>query len=129
MNDKIDEIIKRNPKYKREAYLFILDALEYTKRKLKTNNHISGQELLLGFKELAQKEFGILAKTVLEYWGIKSTDDVGEIVFNLCEAKILTKREEDKKEEFSNFFDFEEEFIKKYQPSQKEEIKKNFYKE
>ncbi|MEO0089195.1 MAG: Minf_1886 family protein [candidate division WOR-3 bacterium] len=129
MNDKIDEIVKKNPQYKKEAYLFVLDALEYTKRKLKVSNHISGQELLLGFKELAQKEFGILAKIVLEHWGIKSTDDVGEIVFNLCEAKILTKRENDKKEDFANFFDFEEEFIKKYQPSSKEEIKKNLQKE
>ncbi|MCS7250029.1 MAG: hypothetical protein N2323_00195 [candidate division WOR-3 bacterium] len=129
MNDKIDEIIKKNPKYKREAYLFVLDALEYTKRKLKTRDHISGHELLLGFKELATKEFGILAKTVLEYWGIKSTDDVGEIVFNLCEAKILTKRKEDKKEDFSNFFDFEEEFVKKYQIFSKEEIKRNIHQE
>lgn len=129
MTDKIDEIVKKNPHYKKEAYLFVLNALEYTKRKLKTSNHISGQELLLGFKELAQKEFGILAKTVLEHWGIKSTNDVGEIVFNLCEAKILTKRENDKKEDFFNFFDFEEEFVKKYQPYQKEEIKKNLREE
>ncbi|MEO0096626.1 MAG: Minf_1886 family protein [candidate division WOR-3 bacterium] len=129
MNDKIDEIVQKNPQYKKEAYLFVLDALEYAKKKLKASNHISGQELLLGFKELAQKEFGILAKTVLEYWGIKSTNDVGEMVFNLCEAKILTKRENDKKEDFANFFDFEEEFIKKYQPSPKEEIKKNIQKE
>lgn len=129
MNDKIDEIVKKNPQYKKEAYLFVLNALEYTKRKLKTTNHISGKELLLGFKELAQKEFGVLAKTVLEYWGIRSTDDIGEIVFNLCEAKILTKREEDKKEDFANFFDFEEEFIKKYQLSSKEAIKKNIQKE
>ncbi|MEO0087330.1 MAG: Minf_1886 family protein [candidate division WOR-3 bacterium] len=125
MNDKIDEIVKRNFKYKREAYIFVLDALEYTKRKLKKADHISAKELLLGFKELAQKEFGILAKIVLEQWGIKSTEDVGEIVFNLCEAKILTKREDDKKEEFAHFFDFEEEFIKKYQLFPKEEIKKN----
>ncbi len=128
MNDKINEIIKKNSQYKREAYLFLLDALEYTKRKLKTTNHISGKELLLGFKELAQKEFGLLAKTVLEYWGIKSTDNIGEIVFNLCEVGILTKREEDKKEDFINFFDFEEEFIKKYQFPSKEAIKKNIQK-
>lgn len=129
MIDKIDEIIEKNPKYKKEAYLFVLEALEYTKRKLKTADHISGQELLLGFKELAQKEFGILAKTVLEYWGIKSTEDVGEIVFILCDAKILTKRENDKKEDFSNFFDFEQEFVEKYQPFQKEEIKRIIQKE
>uniref|UniRef100_A0A7V3ZU40 Uncharacterized protein n=1 Tax=candidate division WOR-3 bacterium TaxID=2052148 RepID=A0A7V3ZU40_UNCW3 len=125
MNDKIDELVKKNPQYKKAAYLFILDALEYTKRKLRVSSHISSKELLLGFKELAQKEFGIMAKTVLEYWGIKSTDDVGEIVFNLCEAKILSKRENDKKEDFHNFFDFEEEFVKKYFPTEKKLIKKN----
>jgi len=125
MNDKIDELVKKNPQYKKAAYLFVLDAFEYTKRKLKTSSHISGKELLLGFKELAQKEFGIMAKTVLEYWGIKSTDDVGEIVFNLCEAKILSKCENDEKEDFHNFFDFEEEFVKKYFPTEKKLIKKN----
>jgi|YelNatPaOPRAMG01_1025707.scaffolds.fasta_scaffold00040_45 uncharacterized repeat protein (TIGR04138 family) len=125
MNDKIDELVKKNPRYKKAAYLFVLDALEYTKRKLKVSSHISGKELLLGFKELAQKEFGIMAKTVLEYWGIKSTDDVGEIVFHLCEAKILSKQASDKKEDFHNFFDFEEEFVKKYLPAEKELIKRN----
>lgn len=125
MTDKIDEIVKNNPQYKKEAYLFILYVLEYTKRKLKTANHISGQELLLGFKELAQKEFGLMAKTVLEYWGINTTDDVGEIVFNLCEAKILKRKENDKKEDFHNYFNFEEEFIEKYPLGKKEEVEKN----
>jgi uncharacterized repeat protein (TIGR04138 family) len=75
---------------------------------------VSGQELCQGFKTLALSEFGIMAKTVLESWGIKTTDDIGEIVFNLIDVELLSKTEEDKKEDFHNVFDFEQVFVKDY---------------
>ncbi|MEO0076385.1 MAG: Minf_1886 family protein [candidate division WOR-3 bacterium] len=111
----IDEILKRDNRYKIHAYSFILASLEVARQITKKPKHVTALELLEGVKVLAQKEFGIMAKTVLECCGIKTTDDIGEIVFNLIEADILSKTEEDKKEDFHNIFNFDEVFIKEYQ--------------
>lgn len=119
----VNEILRKDNRYKKQAYSFILASLEVARLITKKSKHVTARELLEGFKVLAQKEFGIMAKTVLESWGIKTTDDVGEIVFNLIEVGILSKTEEDRKEDFYNVFDFNEVFVQKYQFPAKE-IKK-----
>jgi len=112
--DRVDEVVKKDPRYKPQSYAFVMGALDYTLRKLEKPRHISGRELLQGIKELAKEEFGPTAKLVLEHWGIKNTEDFGNIVFNLVEAGIMSKTEEDKIEDFKEVFDFTEEFEGKY---------------
>ena len=59
-----------------------------------------------------------MAKAVLEYWGITSTLDFGEIVYLLIEEGIMSKTKHDKIEDFTDVFDFDEEFDwKKIKPS------------
>ncbi|MEO0083884.1 MAG: Minf_1886 family protein [candidate division WOR-3 bacterium] len=115
MLNKIKEILKKDHRYQIEAYTFLMASLAVAQKLTQKQNHVTAYELLQGFKILAQEEFGILAKTVLASWGIKTTDDVGEIVFNLIDAGLLTKTEQDKKEDFHNIFNFDEVFIKEYQ--------------
>ena len=110
----LEEILRKDNRYKLDAYLFVLEALDYTRRLFKRPRHVSGQELLEGIKELAKIKFGRMAKTVLEDWGVKKTDDFGEIVFNLVEAKLLSKTKEDKKEDFHNVYSFDEVFVRDY---------------
>lgn len=112
--DRVDEVVKKDPRYKPQSYAFVMGALDYTLRKLEKPRHITGRELLQGIKELAKEEFGPTAKLVLEHWGIKNTEDFGNIVFNLVEAGIMSKTEEDKIEDFKEVFDFTEEFEGKY---------------
>lgn len=107
---KIEDIVERDPRYKIDAYNFILEALNYTVRKLKQSRHVSGKELLEGIKECVKEQFGPMAGTVLEHWGINSTEDFGHIVFNLVSAKILSKTEQDSIEDFKNGFDFKQIF-------------------
>ena len=114
MFDSIQNILEKDKRYKYQAYPFILAALEVTRQETKKTQHVSGQELCQGFKTLVLSEFGIMAKTVLESWGVKTTDDIGEIVFNLIDVELLSKTEEDKKEDFHNVFDFEQVFVKDY---------------
>lgn len=114
MFDSIQNILEKDKRYKYQSYPFILTALEVARQQTKKTQHVSGQELCQGFKTLALSEFGIMAKTVLESWGIKTTDDIGEIVFNLIDVELLSKTEEDKKEDFHNVFDFEQVFVKDY---------------
>ena len=105
-------ILDRDKRYDPEAYSFIMASLDYTMKKLGRKGHITGQELSDGVKDYCLEQFGPLARTVLEKWGIKSTNDFGEIVFNLINSGLLGKTEEDRKEDFHNRYDFKEAFDK-----------------
>lgn len=110
----LDRLRERNPRYHGKAYLFLLSALHHVMEGLREPRHISGSELAEGARALALKQFGPLARTVLEHWGIHSTEDMGEIVFALVEAGVLIKEEEDRTEDFRGIFDFEEAFERNY---------------
>ena len=110
----VEEIFEKDPRYKEDAYVFVMEALAYTQKKFKRSKHVKGEELLLGMKELLLNKFGPMTMTVLEYWGIKSTEDFGNIVFNLVENRILSKTEDDNIEEFKNGYNFEEVFDSGY---------------
>jgi uncharacterized repeat protein (TIGR04138 family) len=105
-----DFIIEKDPRYKADAYDFVMEALEFSQKRLKSRRHVSGQELLDGIKQLLMRKFGPLTMVILEHWGIKSTEDFGHIVFNLVENNLLTKTEEDCIDHFRNGYDFEKEF-------------------
>ena len=110
----LDRLTERNPRFHGKAYLFLLSALHSVMEGLAQPRHISGAELAEGVRNLALRQFGPLARTVLEHWGIHSTEDMGEIVFALVEAGILIKEEEDRIEDFRGIFDFEEAFERNY---------------
>jgi uncharacterized repeat protein (TIGR04138 family) len=122
--EALDSIVASDPRYQRDAYVFLRDALDYTtKQQKKTKGasvrHVAGPELLEGVRQYALKEFGPMVMTVLGYWGIKSTEDVGHMVFNLIGAGIFGKTEEDSIEDFKNVFDFNEAFVKPFEPEQR----------
>ena len=89
--DALEIITLKDPRFPREAYLFVREALDYTQRCLTKERegcirHVTGQELLAGIKNYAQTQFGPMAMTVLQEWGIHSCQDFGEIVFNMVET-------------------------------------------
>ena len=104
------KLIDKDKRYDPEAYSFIMASLDFTMKRLKRKGHITGQELADGIKDYALDQFGPMARVVLEKWGIKSTNDFGEIVFNLIGSGLLGKTEEDRKEDFNNRYDFKEAF-------------------
>jgi len=110
----LDRLRERNPRFHGKAYLFLLSSLHHVMEGLSQPRHITGSELAEGARVLALRQFGPLARTVLEHWGIHSTEDMGEIVFALVEAGILIKEEEDRAEDFRGIFDFEEAFERNY---------------
>lgn len=114
MFEPLKPILEKDKRYKFEAYAFVLAAIEVARKQTKKEKHVTGQELCQGLKTLAQNEFGIMAKTVLETWGIKTTDDIGNIVYNMIEVGMMDKTEEDKLEDFHNVFDFEKVFVKEH---------------
>lgn len=110
----LEQLRERDPRFDVKAYLFVMSALHSVVESLDRPRHISGRELSEGVRELALERFGPLARTVLEHWGIRQTEDVGDIVFALVDSGILMKQDEDTPEDFRAIFDFEEAFERNY---------------
>ena len=110
----IGEILRKDNRYKAEAYAFLMAALNFTMQKLSKPRHVTGQELLGGIKDLGLKEFGPMARSVFEHWGIKKTNDFGEMVFNMIDVGLMSKTDKDSKEDFKCLYDFKEVFDKGY---------------
>jgi len=121
--EALDQVVAADPRYDREAYLFLQDALDFTmksrkKQKTDLSRHVTGQELLEGVRVFAIKEYGPMVLTVFEAWGIRRCDDFGEMVFNLIRAGIFGKTETDTIDDFRNGYNFCEAFVKPFQPEQ-----------
>ena len=106
----LDQLQERNPRFHARSYEFVLRTLHSVIRSLDEPRHITGRELTDGVRELALGQYGPLARTVLEHWGIHETEDVGRVVFAMVEQGILVKEDEDHQEDFTDLFDFEEVF-------------------
>ena len=110
----VENIYAKDIRYKEDAYVFVMEALAYTQKKFKRPKHVKGEEMLKGLRELLLEKFGPMTMTVLEHWGVKSTEDFGNIVFNLVENRVLSKTQDDSIEEFRDGYDFGEAFDSGY---------------
>lgn len=107
---KIEELISKDSRYQPDAYEFVMQGLWFTQKRLKREGHLNGKELADGLRDFALEEYGPLAKTVLEHWGINATRDFGEIVFNMIENNLMSKTESDKREDFQDVYNFDTAF-------------------
>lgn len=123
--ERIAFIARRDGRYDPAAFLFVNESVAMAVKWLKSgemkprdvapnrgedglNFHISGFELLEAMRRLACERWGCLARRVLESWGVRTTDDVGEIVFLMVDDEELEwkRRESDTKAEFHDVYDF-----------------------
>jgi uncharacterized repeat protein (TIGR04138 family) len=119
--EKLDLILQQDPRYDRDAYHFLREALEYTVKLRKkaregTDEHVTGQQLLEGIRQYALKEFGPMVPTVFHYWGIRRCEDFGEMVYNFIREGIFGKTETDSIEDFGGGFAFHDAFVLPYLP-------------
>jgi uncharacterized repeat protein (TIGR04138 family) len=126
--EALDSIVASDPRYARDAYVFLRDALDFTTKQQKkikgaAVRHVAGPELLEGVRHYALKEFGPMVITVFSYWGIRCCEDIGHMVFNLIRAGIFGKTEEDSLEDFKDVYDFEGTFIKPFAPAKPASLK------
>ncbi|MCC6420403.1 MAG: hypothetical protein IT429_19375 [Gemmataceae bacterium] len=127
------EVVRNDPRYSYEAYEFVFYALHHTQKLLgrepadgdvvsrrgaEPHHHVSGPELLAGIRDLALREFGRMARTVFRLWGIDRTDDFGEIIFNLIDSGMMSKTDEDSREDFHAVYDLDQALIEgfRFQP-------------
>jgi uncharacterized repeat protein (TIGR04138 family) len=109
------DLCREDPRFSYEAYEFVCDAVTFTQDRLgraggedgeeDEDRHVSGAELLRGVCDLAVREFGLMAPVVFKRWGVRSTDDVGTMVFNLIRVERLSQSERDTPDDFHDLFD------------------------
>lgn len=117
----IEKILNKDSRFEPQAYLFLKEALDFTLKRASEdsegkNRHVSGTELLFGFRDLALQEFGPMAQTLMEEWGLSSTRNIGEMVFHLIDEQMFGKQESDTLEDFEDVYDFGDAFTKPFEP-------------
>jgi uncharacterized repeat protein (TIGR04138 family) len=117
----LDIILTKDPRYTREVYHFLREALDFTQKIVSKENrgsvrHVTGQELLDGLRQYALQQYGPMTVTVFEEWGVTNCKDFGELVFNMVESGLLAKTDRDSRDDFQDGYDFTEAFRKPYWP-------------
>lgn len=120
----IKELARRDGRYSPEAFLFVSEAIAITAQWIKEGEldeddcgstrghgdefHVSGKELLSGIKKVARQRWGSMSAAVFRSWGVRRTEDFGEIVFCMVEDDTMQwrKRECDTREDFAGGYDF-----------------------
>jgi uncharacterized repeat protein (TIGR04138 family) len=110
----MDRIRLVERRYDEKAYLFVLAALEFCQQRLPERRHLTGRELAEAARDLALVRYGVLARTVLEHWGLRASRDLGDVVFTLVDLGLLMSQPNDSKEDFADVFDFHEAFDRNY---------------
>jgi uncharacterized repeat protein (TIGR04138 family) len=136
----IANLVKSDLRYTAEAYYFVYEALQYGQTALglggsaperqepaapakppgkgkaaaRVERHLTGQQLCVAIRQFAWQQFGFLAKTVFNRWGVRATGDFGEIVYNLIGVKCMGKSPEDRRADFDNVYDFDEGLVGAY---------------
>lgn len=124
-NEIVSLICKEDTRFDRKAYDFVRLGLDHTVKEFKKKDvakgarsrHVTGQELLEGLRIYALDQYGPLTKTVLNNWGVKRCSDFGDIVFNLIEYNVFSKTENDRREDFTGVYTFDEAFVKPFLPT------------
>lgn len=124
MDPTLLELARTEPRYSYEAYQFVCDAVNFTQERLGRlqhdddpdfDAHVNGEELLRGACAYAVQEYGLMAPVVFRLWGIRTTEDFGEMVFRLIEAERLSKSESDDPEDFRVSCDLERMLADEYE--------------
>ena len=125
------ELVKSDTRYKLEAYLFVRDGLSYAQdelqmgcgdeepeeegqERMEKERHLTGQQLCDALRHYALDQYGYMAKTVLNSWGLNTTGDFGEVVYNMIREKLMKKSDKDRREDFDDVYDFEEALQRKF---------------
>jgi len=113
--ERFEDLVQAEPRFAREAYIFLFEALDFTTRQVHAPEsfapsqdpgaqHVNGQDLLEGIRTHAIQQFGCLASAVFESWGVKSSEDVGEMVFQLVDRGLMGCRDSDDPGDFKDGF-------------------------
>ncbi len=103
----LKDMLRRDCTYPYQACMFVADAVHYTVRAVKSERHVTGQELLRGVLEFAVMKYGFLAPEVFAYWNFRTGKDIGNTVYAMIRAKILAASPDDRPEDFDGMDDLD----------------------
>ena len=83
----------------------------------RVERHLTGQQLCEAIRQFAWQQYGFMAKSVFNHWGVRKTGDFGEIVYNLISVKCMGKSPDDRQEDFNDVYDFDEGLVQSYKIS------------
>jgi uncharacterized repeat protein (TIGR04138 family) len=106
----IEELARQDRRYPPAAYMLVFEGLESALAKLPARRHVTPRELVEGVRDAAVTQWGLMARTVLESWNIRTTGEIGDLVFNLIERKLLVAGAEDSRTQFEDLFEFTDGF-------------------
>lgn len=113
-------LTESDTRYHADGYFFLREGLDHAvklrKRQLGESGHVTGQQVCEGIRQLAIKAFGPMVPTVFEYWGIRKTDDFGEMVWKLIELGVFGRTDNDSRADFKNVYSFREAFVVPFVP-------------
>jgi len=112
-SDTFEDIVAEDDRYAARAYALLMDVVSYLTRQ---SGHASGTEILNEFRERALDQYGPMAYTVLTEWGVRRTEDIGAMMFNLSESGRVQREEDDTSAPFVEGYDFRETFLGPYLP-------------
>lgn len=126
----VQRILGRDRRFDPQAYFFVKEALDFTLQRVIGENggqarHVSGRELLEGFRDCALQQFGPMASTLMEEWGVRCCQDVGDMVFLLIEEQVFGKQDSDRREDFSGDFDLMESLTAPFLPNREKILRLN----
>jgi len=113
-DDVLARIRARGGQYHERAYLFVLASIESLQSHLDVRRHVNAHELAWACRDLARQQFGLMAATVLQHWGITRTDDIGRVVFTLVDIGLLVTQPGDQQSDFEGVYQFAEVFGESY---------------
>lgn len=120
----IREVVAKDPRYAPQAYELVRAALDHSQKtvhgeprkgKSKDSRHVTGQQLVEGFRQHVLENYGPVSYRLLRNWGLRRSIDVGNVVFNLIEAKLFGSSPEDSLSDFEDVIDFKEAFQKPFE--------------
>ena len=120
--EAVSVLVETDQRYHADAYFFLREGLDHAvklrKRQLGESGHVTGQQLCEGLRQLAVKSFGPMVPVVFEYWGIRKTDDFGEMVWILIELGVFGRTDKDSREDFRAVYSFHDAFVAPFLPGQ-----------
>ncbi len=99
-NRDIAGLAEKNPRYSREAYMLVGEAVAFAAGRLDKPRHVSAAELVDALLDYCTSEYGPMAPEVLHQWGVDSPVDVGTLVYELIGCGLLGASEDDDPQDF-----------------------------
>lgn len=129
-DDAIRACVAKDNRYQPQAYHAVRLGLDQAQRIVHgepkkgsraaaRSRHVSGPQVLEGFRQHVLESYGPLGYPLLQNWGVRRTADVGNIVFNLINSGLFGKSDDDKPEDFAGVYDFREAFQRPFEPSKR----------